>query len=568
MENAKILIVEDDAIIAESLKDSLIKLGYSVTGVKNNKKDALQNTKSEKPDLVLMDIMLHGKKSGIEIADSIRSKYKIPVVYITAFSDKTTLDLAKRTQPYGYIIKPVEDLSLKTTIQVALYKHSIERELINSEEQFRQLSENLPTGFWLIDIQKPAKVLYVNPAFEKLWDLKAAALQKDFKKFYKPLHEDDAIKVIKTFDDFLTSNGESNCEIEHRIVNNKREIHWLLSRLFAIKNHNREFYRAAGLTQDITDQKLQSLRLEELVNIRTTELSRSYEKLQIENAEREKAEKKFKELIELAPDPIITVNAGGLITTMNQAAIDLINIPSADNVLGKRYTNLDIIPQKDLDILRRSVDSAIEGEIVPPVEFNFTPYNTNDVRFGEAHFSLIKSGDEGQDIIVIIRDVTERKKIKQELENRENELMTQNVMLEEKNIALGELLQQIETAKNRIANNIQTNVNRLILPLIEKLIESSSELQNTQLQLLKNNLLNILSPFGREISRNMLGLTQKEIEICNMVRNGQSSKDIARSMNVSYRTVETHRNNIRKKLDILKKNINLQTYLRSIDETP
>lgn len=567
MENTKILIVEDDAIIAESLKDSLIKLGFSVTGVENNKKGAIKNTESKKPDLVLMDIMLGDKKTGIEIADQIRSKFNVPVIYLTAFSDKSTLDKAKRTQPYGYIIKPVEDQSLRSTIQVALYKHNVEKKLIESEEQFRQLSDHIQTGFWLIDIQKPVKTLYVNPAFKRMWGIKANVLYGDFKYFYKALFSEDSEKIINEFNNFIASNGETNLEIEHRIINNKGEICWILTRIFGIKNYQGRFYRAAGLAQDITEQKLQSLRLEELVNIRTTELLQSNENLKTENAEREKAEKKFKELIELAPDPIITLDFNGLITSINQAAITITNISNRDNVIGKRYTELNLIPAKDLDILRRTVDATIDGATKPPVEFNFTPHHSKDVRYGEARFSVVRSGEESNDILVIIRDVTERKKIKAQLENRENELMTQNVLLEDKNIALRELLQQIETAKNRIASNIQTNVNRLILPLIEKLIEGASELQDTQLNLLKNNLLNLLSPFGQEISKQMLGLTQKEIEICNMIKSGHSSKDIARFMNVSYRTIETHRNNIRKKLNILKKDINLQTYLRSIDES-
>jgi len=232
------------------------------------------------------------------------------------------------------------------------------------------------------------------------------------------------------------------------------------------------------------------------------------------------------------------------------------------------YLELDLIPEKDLKKLTSIFNSDITEYMGSPIEFNFIPKGSNEIRWGEARFSVIKVGEEIEEIFIIIRDITERKKIKEQLENRENELMTQNVLLEEKNIALRELLQQIETAKNRIASNIQTNVNRLILPLIEKLIEGVSETQKIHLDLLKNNLLNLLSPFGHEISKNMLGLTQKEIEICNMIKSGHTSKDIARFMNVSYRTVETHRNNIRKKLNILNENINLQTYLRSIDEAP
>jgi len=337
MENAKILIVEDNAIVAEGIKDSLKKLGYSVTGIETNKTGAIKNTETKKPDLVLMDIMLYGKIRGIEIADYIRSKFNVPVVFLTALSDKTTLQKAKLTQPYGYIIKPVEEYSLESTIQIALYKHTIEKKLIESEEQFRQLSENIQLGFWLINIKKPVQVLYINPAFEKMWGIKAERLYMNFKHFYKPLFSEDANEVIDLFDNFITSNGETNCEIEHRILDKNGKVRWIGTRMFGIKSYKGKFYRAAGLAQDITEQKLQSLKLEELVNIRTTELMQSNVKLKTENIEREKAEKKFKELIELAPDPIITLNLNGIITTINQAAHDATKLLPDNNYVGKHY---------------------------------------------------------------------------------------------------------------------------------------------------------------------------------------------------------------------------------------
>ena len=125
----KILVVEDESIVAEDLRRSLEKMEYTVTGIVYSGEDAIKKAGETRPDLVLMDIMLQGKMDGIEAAGKIRSDFDIPVVYLTAYGDESIQERAKITEPFGYIIKPFKERELKINIEIGLYKHHIEKQL-------------------------------------------------------------------------------------------------------------------------------------------------------------------------------------------------------------------------------------------------------------------------------------------------------------------------------------------------------------------------------------------------------------------------------------------------------
>jgi len=133
MTQAQILIVEDESIVAIDIQHRLKSLGYAVSGVASSGEEALKKVEETRPDLVLMDILLEGAMDGVAAAEHIRARFNIPVVYLTAYADETTLQRAKVTEPYGYILKPFEERELHTTIVVALYKHEMERKLQESE---------------------------------------------------------------------------------------------------------------------------------------------------------------------------------------------------------------------------------------------------------------------------------------------------------------------------------------------------------------------------------------------------------------------------------------------------
>ena len=128
MSNISILIIEDEAIIAEDISDMLKALGYDVSGIIHDSGKAIDYLGFHTPDLVLCDIMIRGDKDGIEVAELIRSKKKMPFIYLTSQTDRPTLERAKKTLPYGYIVKPFNEKDLLASIEMALYKYSQELE--------------------------------------------------------------------------------------------------------------------------------------------------------------------------------------------------------------------------------------------------------------------------------------------------------------------------------------------------------------------------------------------------------------------------------------------------------
>lgn len=142
MTNTRVLVVEDESIVAMDIRTSLIRLGYDVPAIIYSGEAAIKKTEELLPDLVLMDINLNGKMDGIEAAQQIHDRFNIPVVYLTAYSDEKTLERANVTEPFGYIIKPFEDRELHVAIKIALYKHRTEKKLKENEEKYRQLVES------------------------------------------------------------------------------------------------------------------------------------------------------------------------------------------------------------------------------------------------------------------------------------------------------------------------------------------------------------------------------------------------------------------------------------------
>ncbi|NMB77763.1 MAG: response regulator [Methanomicrobiales archaeon] len=151
MGETKILVVEDEAITGMDIRRSLTEMGYSVVAIATTGELAVRKAGELRPDLILMDIMLAGRMNGIEAAAVIKNELRIPVVYLSAYSDDSYLAKAKLTEPFGYILKPFRELELKTTIEMALYKHSMEHALRISEATTRVLLNATDDILFLVD---------------------------------------------------------------------------------------------------------------------------------------------------------------------------------------------------------------------------------------------------------------------------------------------------------------------------------------------------------------------------------------------------------------------------------
>jgi PAS domain S-box-containing protein len=166
MANAQILVVEDESTLAITIQDILENFGYAVPAIVYSGEEALQKVAELQPDLVLMDIRLEGSIDGVEAAEKIRSDFNIPVVYLTAYADDSTVQRAMITEPFGYIQKPFEARELQISVELALYKHKIEMKVKESEQLLSTILGNIDDAVISIDIN--GCVTFMNLAAEKL----------------------------------------------------------------------------------------------------------------------------------------------------------------------------------------------------------------------------------------------------------------------------------------------------------------------------------------------------------------------------------------------------------------
>jgi len=166
MEKIRILIVEDEGLIARDIENMVINAGYEVCGVAFSGEESIALADQTQPDLILMDIILRGEMDGVEAAEKIRERCNIPVIYLTAHTDENTLQRAKLTEPLGYTLKPVEQKELMTVVEMALYKHQMELKLKEREEWLGTILKSIGEG--VIATDRLGNITFMNPVAEKL----------------------------------------------------------------------------------------------------------------------------------------------------------------------------------------------------------------------------------------------------------------------------------------------------------------------------------------------------------------------------------------------------------------
>jgi len=446
-------------------------------------------------------------------------------------------------------------------------RRKAEGALRESEEKFRTLAEKSPNMIFIIS-QK--NLVYVNRKFEDLMGFK----RKDYYASDFDLFERLAPESLKLAKQNYRKHKENKeiqpYEYSFFDKNGKKIEAIITTKLIQYQGEP----ATLGVITDITDRKhieqaLQKAHdaMEQRVEERTNELMEANLLMKQEIEERKRAEKALMEreemlrtILESSPDAISVTDNEATLIECNQSNVDMLGYASKDELIGTSAFSL--IAKQDQERARKNTEKTIKEGIVKNIDYMLLKKDGTEFP-AEMSASVVQDASgKPAGFVAIIKDITVRRKAEEALIKSETELRKQKLALEEKNIALREIIAQIEIEKRKIEEDIDTNVELVLTPILDKL--RSNRANHSYVNLLKHHLDGLTSSFGHKITDNYVNLTPREIEICNMIKGGMTSKDISRMLNISNQTVERHRKNIRHKLGISNKRINLTSFLRKM----
>lgn len=258
-----ILIVEDEIITAKNLENRLENEQYRVIGIVSTGEEALAAARKGKPDIILMDISLKGEMDGITAATAIKAELDVPVIYMTAFVDDETVRRARLTAPFGYIVKPFQVRELRSNIEMALYKHSLETKLKESEARHRMVSELISDFVFAARVSEEGELLmeWMTGAYEQITGYSLEEAQEYDGKLLSIIHPEDRLST-KTMVSIL--KNENPTTLEYRIIAKNGEVRYLRNYLQGEwSSDGKTLSRIIGAAQDISRQRLSELRQEE-----------------------------------------------------------------------------------------------------------------------------------------------------------------------------------------------------------------------------------------------------------------------------------------------------------------
>ncbi|MEI7833165.1 MAG: PAS domain S-box protein [bacterium] len=382
MPNEKILIVEDEAIIAADLANKLERLEYTVCGSAASAEDALALVAMCGPELVLMDIHLAGEMDGIDAADRIRLEYGIPVIYLTAHSDRATLDRAKVTEPFGYILKPFEQLELQTHIEMALYKSLAERKLRESEERWRVTIGSIGDAVIASDIA--GLVTYMNPVAVALTGWQEAEAQGQ-----------PVLRVLDMINELTRLPAE---DLVARVLRENRAVE-LANHTALVTRDGREvpIEDSAAPITDAAGKVTGVI----IVFHDVTEKRRA-----------EEARAQLATIVTSSSDAIIGKTSEGIVTSWNRAAEQLFGY-TAEEMIGQSIIRL--LPRSHHGELEANLQRVARGEVV---ESHDCVRINKDGQRVDVSVTISPIKDSAGNIVgaaSIKRDITARKQAEEEL---------------------------------------------------------------------------------------------------------------------------------------------------------
>ena len=556
MAEARILVVEDEAVIAEHISSSLVSFGYDVCAVAHLGEEAVLLADKLLPDLVIMDVVLPGEMDGITAAKHIYENHRIPIIFLSAYSNQDMLDRAKAAGPAAYLIKPFRERELHSTITMALAKYKLEKELKESQEWCVGTLRSL--GDAVIATDRDGNIKFINPAAQSITfitedEARGKPLRDLFPAIcdtrpdpvsngpYPPVKPDTDAPPVHMACEFTTLSGS------------RRVIDACLTRILNLAN---EHIGSVLVFRDVTKSK----RVEQRLRL-------------------------LHEVIEQCSEGIALADPQGVVKFANKAFAAMHGY-AQEEITGLHVSLLHTKEQLPMvhEACQRTIkDGLFSGEIWHK--------RTDGSVFPALVQNAVLLDHEGDvaGIVGTLRDITEVKRAEEalrashealavysadleakvedrtrDLENSREELARYSESLVKTNDALKIIIEGIETQKKDFEEKIKQSLNLTVTPILEQLkLQDTSETIAFLIKSLEFNMANLFSSFSLDLTKDAHVLTPREARICEMIRAGLSSKQIAKVMNISPQTVLVHRKNIRKKLGMDRSRRNLASFLKT-----
>lgn len=477
-DKVKILVVEDECVTALDISNMLKEMGYAVIAIADNGKKVIDEVKKKRPDLALLDIKLKGGFDGIKTAGILHNEYDIPVVFLTAFADGETVKRAIKTSPYGYIVKPVDELELYTTIEVALHKYGVEKQLRESEEKsrslylmFRLMADNVPDMIWAKNLE--GRYIFANKTICELLlnaeDTEEPIGKNDmfFAKREREAHPENPDwhtlgELCLNSDEVVIKSKKPERFGEYGNV--KGEFIFLDVYKAPFWDENGEMIGTVGSARIVTEEK----RLEK-------EREDAVEKLK-------QSEEAYRGIFDNATDAIYIQDRDGRFLDVNEGAAKMYGYPKV-LFIGKTPEFLAAPGKNDMEQIARYIELAFKGE---PQQLDFWAKRGNGEVFPKM-VRLSKGNYFGKDVVIAFSlDMSEMKRTEEAMLElrRAKDTLTDLVVHDIKNISsamlawleilndgvLGELTQEQRDALRRVIDS-----NEELFGLSEEMLDIASD---------------------------------------------------------------------------------------------
>jgi len=391
MEDVNIMIVEDEVIVAKEIETSLKGMGYSVTSMVNTGEAAIEKAERESPDIILMDIQLNGQMDGIEAAEVIRSRFEVPIIFLTAYADEQKLSRAKPTLPFGYVLKPFRDHELKVAIEMALHVSRVDTERMKIEQALREERDRAQiyldlAGVIFVTLNNKGEVTLINKKGGQILGYEEEQIVgKNWFDNFLPKRCSEEAKSVS--DRLLAGELEAAEYFEHLVLTKDGEERLIAWRYTILKDEKGEITGHLGSGADITDSRKAAEELRE-------------------------SEEKYRTILENIEEGYYEVDLAGNFTFFNDAMCKIRGY-SRDELIGmnnRQYMTQDTT-KKVYEAFNKVYTTGkpaknLEWETIRP---------DGSTRYVEVSASLMNDSD-GRPIGFrgIVRDVTERKTAEKE----------------------------------------------------------------------------------------------------------------------------------------------------------